>query len=230
VPSNRRRHYKTGHSRTPRDQGEADSRRCLDEQLSPLILSHSQLACRRGLSGIPHMTLHSRPHVQPWSRCQLAGRQVEEGRMERRDESGSAAGATAPVEVGVKEGKRGASETREGQDNAATALSGLRGPHGPGEDGGLHAGVRHDGGPVQEELESKRGGRNWEGESSWKSGGDEPRFHASRWSGWQARPAPTPCRRRRAVRAAKTGRRNSQEHFLPHPLMVLQFVYIQHQS
>ena len=37
--------------------------------------------------------------------------------MERRDESGSAAGATAPVEVGVKEGKRGASETREGQDD-----------------------------------------------------------------------------------------------------------------
>jgi hypothetical protein len=44
-------------------------------------------------------------------------------------------------------GEEGASETREGQDNATTR---------PGEDGGLHAGVRHDRGPVQEELESKK--------------------------------------------------------------------------
>jgi hypothetical protein len=48
----------------------------------------------------------------------------------------------------------------------------------PGEDGGFHAGVRHDAGAVQEELGVK--GRNWEGESSWKSGGDEHVFIASR--------------------------------------------------
>jgi hypothetical protein len=34
------------------------------------------------------------------------GRQVEEGRIERCDESGSVASATAPVEVGVKEGEK----------------------------------------------------------------------------------------------------------------------------
>src|SRR5207248_6493491 len=105
--------------------------------------------------------------VQPWSRCQLAGRQVEEGRMERRDESGSAAGATAPVKVGVEEGKRGASETREGQDNAMTALSGLRGPRGQERTVDCMQACGTRGGPVQEELESKRGGK-WGGREQWE--------------------------------------------------------------
>ena len=47
-------------------------RRCLDERLSPLVLSHYQLICRRGLSGIPHMTLHSTPRVHRWRLSPLA--------------------------------------------------------------------------------------------------------------------------------------------------------------
>jgi hypothetical protein len=62
-------------------------------------------------------------------------------------------GATAPVEIGVKEGKRG--RVRRERDRTTRAAR-------PGEDGGLHAGVQHDAEAVQEELGSKReklGGR-----------------------------------------------------------------------
>jgi hypothetical protein len=72
ADSHERERQLSGQTRTPRDQGEADSRRCLDEQVSPLVLSQSQLACRRGLSGIPHMTLHSRPRVHRWRLSPLA--------------------------------------------------------------------------------------------------------------------------------------------------------------
>jgi hypothetical protein len=48
----------------------------------------------------------------------------------------------------------------------------------PGEDGGLHAGVRHGRAEaVQEDLESKRGEKLG---GSWKSGGDEHVFIAGR--------------------------------------------------
>src|SRR5271155_4663950 len=49
----------SGHSRWPHSYQafkifkQSDSRRCLDERLSQLVLSQSQLACRRGLSGSP---------------------------------------------------------------------------------------------------------------------------------------------------------------------------------
>jgi hypothetical protein len=50
-----------------------------------------------------------------------------------------------------------------------------------GEDGGLHAGVRHDRGLCRKSWRVK-GGRYWERESSWKSGGDEHVLY-SRWAG-----------------------------------------------
>jgi hypothetical protein len=102
---------------------------------------------------------------QPWSRCQLAGRQVEEGRIERCDESGSAAGATAPVKVGVKEGEReGVKHERAARGQERTVDC-------------MQACDTTAGGFAGKSWRVK-GERNWEGKSSWKSGGDEHVFIA----------------------------------------------------
>ena len=54
-----------------------------------------------------------------------------------------------PVEISVKERERGRVRYESDRTTSRPPLA--------DDDGGLHAGVRHDGGTVQEEFESKKG-------------------------------------------------------------------------